>query len=988
LGDSNWFATESGDNTKAFIHVLTAPSSNTLTLPAPADGKIFTNATLLASLQIGAATQQVLNAAVTLLQTPRGLQLTLTGTNTWSALDTVIQLDVASQGGTGMVNDSSPNITYSGSSWSYQPHRGLGEFADDAHLATANGDSFTLTFSGTEVSLITSRVANRGGVDIYLDDVLQTNVNLSVGVTNRDIVFTKSGLPRGIHTLKGVKTGGTYLVVDAFRVIELVNDSDPDLSGSYPNTLSLGSGAAGYAGPQNLWQPGGSAGWITPGVTYDPSRSLTDTNPPVSDYFTFTFTGTGAQCFLSSAYSWAYFFLTVDGVFQTNVQVSQGNVSTFTVTNLPMGTHTLQGITWKATSDPSQPGVSYFTVTRPDMWIYQTNRNLGEYGNDVHYSDVNGPFNYSFTGSGVDVIVSRDENARMTWYGVSGMGTSTGARRQNYSESFQAGGSSFGLPNLVPGNYSVTAQNGANTSGMNFSYVRLNIDALRVYKGESLSTTPLIWGASGTGGSGTWDIATTANWNDGGMSSKWYDFGGLDYAAIFPGTAGTVSLAANINVNQLTFNTTGYTLQNNTLTLNGSSPTITTASNVNATVTSVIAGSAGLTKTGAGALVLNGANTYTGGTVINGGTISISGRSADNGGYTSLGSGAVTVNAGGTLVSADDWATGNEWNSGSVGKITLNGGTWTINAAGSTVRNGLELNSGVINGTGVNGDWGGLYLRNTSVTVGGNASSSIAVDTALNANTSITVSSGSQLNYSGNIHNTIGTTGGITKTGAGALRLNGTNIYTGATIVSEGTLGGTGSVKGSVTVQSGAVLSPGASIGTLSISNTLTLSVGSQTVMEINAASGANDLVRGITTVNYGGTLVVSNVTGALSAGQTFQLFSAANRTGNFSAISPVSPAPGLAWSFNPTNGVLTALATVALNPTNFIANLNGMNLTLTWPADHIGWTLTMQTNNLNLGLNLNPTNWMRLTNTMTTNQFVIPLNGSTPAGFFRLVYP
>ena len=189
----------------------------------------------------------------------------------------------------------------------------------------------------------------------------------------------------------------------------------------------------------------------------------------------------------------------MDGVFQTNLQVTAGSVSTFTVTNLPMGTHTIQGITWKATTDPSQPGVNHFTVTRPDMWFYQTNRNLGEYGNDVHYSDVNGPFNYSFTGSGVDVIVSRDENARMTWYGVSGMGTSTGARRQNYSESFQAGGSVFGLPNLVPGTHTVTAQNGANNSGMNFSYVRLNIDALRVYKGESLSSTPLLWGATRRG---------------------------------------------------------------------------------------------------------------------------------------------------------------------------------------------------------------------------------------------------------------------------------------------------------------------------------------------------------------------------------------------------------------------------------------------------------------------------------------------------------
>jgi autotransporter-associated beta strand protein len=624
-GDSNWFATESLDGTKVFIHVLTALASNTLTLPTPADGKTFTNATLLASLQIGAATQQVLNAPVTLLQTPRGIQLTLTGTNTWSALDTVIQLDVASPGGAGLVNDASASVNYTGASWTYQSHRGLGEFADDAHTATANGDAFTLAFSGTEVSFISSRGANRGGVDLYVDDVFQTNVNLAVATTNRDVVFAKSGLPRGTHTLKGVKTSGAYLVVDAFKVIEIVNDSDADLSGSFPTTRSLGSSAASYAGPGNLWQPGGSAGWITPSVSYEPARALTDTNPPSSDYFTFTFTGTGAQCSLSSAFSWAYFFLTVDGIFQTNFQVAAGSVRTFTVANLPMGTHTLKGITWKATTDPSQPGVTGFTVTRPDMWLYQTNRNLGEHGNDVHYSDVNGLFNYSFTGSGVDVIVSRDENARMTWYGVSGMGTSTGARRQNYSESFQAGGSVFGLPNLVPGSHTVTAQNGANNSGMNFSYVRLNIDALRIYKGESLSSTPLFWGATGAGGSGTWNVDTTANWFDGGAATRWYDFGGTDYAAVFGGAAGTVSVASGVKVNRLTFNTTGYTLQNNPLTLNGSFPTITIASNVTATISSVLAGAAGLRKDGPGTLRLSGANTYTGTTTVSDGTLSGSG---------------------------------------------------------------------------------------------------------------------------------------------------------------------------------------------------------------------------------------------------------------------------------------------------------------------------------------------------------------------------
>lgn len=44
--------------------------------------------------------------------------------------------------------------------------------------------------------------------------------------------------------------------------------------------------------------------------------------------------------------------------------------------------------------------------------------------------------------------------------------------------------------NLVPGTYTVSFKNDANGSGVNFSFARLNIDGLRVYKGESSSASP------------------------------------------------------------------------------------------------------------------------------------------------------------------------------------------------------------------------------------------------------------------------------------------------------------------------------------------------------------------------------------------------------------------------------------------------------------------------------------------------------------------
>jgi autotransporter-associated beta strand protein len=211
-------------------------------------------------------------------------------------------------------------------------------------------------------------------------------------------------------------------------------------------------------------------------------------------------------------------------------------------------------------------------------------------------------------------------------------------------------------------------------------------------------------------------------------------------------------------------------------------------------------------------------NRHTGATVINGGTLEIYGRSADNGGFTSLGTGSVTINNGGTLITANDWALGNEWNGGNVGTVTVNaGGTLTINSAGNTIRNGLVLNGGTVNGSGANTDWGGIYLKSTTVTAGGNAISTISVDTALDTTITMSVNSGSQLNYSGNLRDKIGSTGGIAKSGAGTLTLSGANNYTGVTNVNVGSLklaknsalynGSTGSwTAANVKIASGATL--------------------------------------------------------------------------------------------------------------------------------------------------------------------------------------
>ena len=197
--------------------------------------------------------------------------------------------------------------------------------------------------------------------------------------------------------------------------------------------------------------------------------------------------------------------------------------------------------------------------------------------------------------------------------------------------------------------------------------------------------------------------------------------------------------------------------------------------------------SGSITKGGGGTMNLAGANGSNGGVTINGGTL-IASKSMQDDGVHTLGFGPLTINNGGTLRSTRNWSTSSEWNGTSVGSVTINqGGTWSIEGVGQTIYNGLYLNGGVVTGAASHGDWGGLHLK-SDITSGGNAVSSIGVDTAVNWTRSITVDGGSRLDYSGVIHNQYSTTAGINKAGAGTLVLSGANSYTGQTDITAGTL--------------------------------------------------------------------------------------------------------------------------------------------------------------------------------------------------------
>lgn len=148
----------------------------------------------------------------------------------------------------------------------------------------------------------------------------------------------------------------------------------------------------------------------------------------------------------------------------------------------------------------------------------------------------------------------------------------------------------------------------------------------------------LTW-TGGTGGSaGAWDTTAT-NWKSGSTA---------DNAVPFATVNATISsFLTDAGGDAVEFTDAG--IANNTVTLTGTlKPTSVLVSNTSGTYTFAgsgsIAGSAGLTKSGAGTLVINNANTYSGRTTIDGGTLL-----ANNTTGSATGSGTVYVNSGGTL---------------------------------------------------------------------------------------------------------------------------------------------------------------------------------------------------------------------------------------------------------------------------------------------------------------------------------------------------
>ncbi|WP_237712349.1 autotransporter-associated beta strand repeat-containing protein [Pedosphaera parvula] len=235
---------------------------------------------------------------------------------------------------------------------------------------------------------------------------------------------------------------------------------------------------------------------------------------------------------------------------------------------------------------------------------------------------------------------------------------------------------------------------------------------------------------------------------------------------------------------------------------------------------------------------------------------------------------------------------------------------------------------------------------------------------------------------------------GTTTVAAGTLLVNGAIGNSTTTVSTNGTLGGTGSIAGPLTIQPGGNLAPGipsrgvltASIGTLTASGTATIGGTALMKLDRSASPSSDRLNASAIVINAGATLIVTNMgTTSLVAGDTFTLFSGPVSSSFATVTLPPLSGGNVQWTNKlAINGTIAVVATSGVNPnaTNITATVAGGNLTLSWPSDHTGWTLQVQTNSVSVGLG---SNWFDVPGSSTTNSVTMPVVSTNGVVFYRL---
>ena len=394
-------------------------------------------------------------------------------------------------------------------------------------------------------------------------------------------------------------------------------------------------------------------------------------------------------------------------------------------------------------------------------------------------------------------------------------------------------------------------------------------------------------------------------------------------------SGGSVNLQNNTITRSGNLTISGGSVETGTISKSGSDYNI-----QGGTVGAVLAGTAGLIKSGSATAYLTGANTYSGGTTINGGILSLS-----SAGELGNAAGAVTVNTGGTLYTHSGLTISR------TGDVTVNGGSLTTDNAnmgtisvsgGNFIANNAAVLAVKLAGTAglTVGGAGETYLWTDSSYTGATVISSGQLTLggfgAISSQSRLQIDSGAAVNLTGlyaanNINRTFAglsgagvldgaggtvtinkTSGldtfsgvidggqGLIKAGAGTLALAGTNTYTGNTVVSGGSLqlASTGVLRfliGGSGVNN-ALSGPGTSV------------LAGQFVFDLSGAATATNatwtIVANTLANSYGTNFVVSGFNGVIGGNWT-------NTTN------------GVSYVFSQSNGVLSVQTAASPSPYN-----------------------------------------------------------------------
>ncbi|MBV7499866.1 autotransporter domain-containing protein [Achromobacter sp. ACM05] len=259
--------------------------------------------------------------------------------------------------------------------------------------------------------------------------------------------------------------------------------------------------------------------------------------------------------------------------------------------------------------------------------IAAAGRSVNNYGATLQ---INNPItvtgNYSQTGGGLAFNVV--DTSSYGYMDVNGSAAISGA-----AISLAGTGLAFGQ------SYTVVRPTGSSTYNDNTAFVSVNNGLLaRLSNVNGALTVTLLpdpsthyWDGANTtpdgtiaGGSGTW-TANGTNWTSTDGTTN-YELDQTYVRPVFSGKAGTVTVDGSqgaIAVNGMQFSTDGYRVTGDDIGLAAASSAVEVDANATAIIDSRLTGTGALAKTGSGMLILNGVNTYSGGTSVSAGTLEI-----------------------------------------------------------------------------------------------------------------------------------------------------------------------------------------------------------------------------------------------------------------------------------------------------------------------------------------------------------------------------